>query len=109
MHYKTARNFIGTFPYNWIDSLDRGDPGEYVVKCFKNYTFRFYPLFNWIYIYENGNLIGRLCDSAHFAYILGFMRKVYLAIHEGAKCTEYVKECFIEDLNDMKPYRPSKV
>ena len=105
MHYKVARNMIGTFPYTWIDSLDRGDPGEYVAKCANNYTFRFYPLFNWIYIYKNGKMIGRLTDKVHFTYLRDFMRKVYLAIHEGAKCTDWIKECFIEDLNELKPYR----
>lgn len=96
---------IGTFPYTWIDSLDRGDPGEYIAKCANNYTFRFYPLFNWIYIYENGKMIGRLTDKVHFTYLRDFMRKVYLALYEGAKCPKYVKDCFIEDLNELKPYR----
>lgn len=109
MHYKTARLLICTFPYTWIDSLDRGDPGEYIVKCAMGYTFRFYPLLNWIYIYEKGKLTCRLCDSVHFDYIVSFMRRVYLAIHEGAKCSDWTKECFIRELNDMKPYRTVKV
>ena len=107
MHYITARKLLCSIPYNWIDSLERGDVGlsSYKVKTGFGYEIHLIPLFNWIHIYKDGKQIGRLTDKAHFAYLRDFMRKIYLAIHQGAKCTDWIKECFIEDLNELKPYR----